>query len=96
MRSKNKRSMTTAERAHVDRIKSLMCSVCDHPAPSDAHELKQGQYYTSVALCIDCHRNGLLGIHGQRRNWAIRKLDELDALAITIRRMLGNVREWNA
>jgi hypothetical protein len=29
-----------------------------------------------------------MGWHGQRRAWAIRKMDELDALNITIQRLL--------
>jgi hypothetical protein len=28
-----------------------------------------------------------MGLHGQRRAWAIRKMDELDALAVTIERL---------
>jgi hypothetical protein len=30
----------------------------------------------------------MMGWHGNRRAWAIRKMDELDALNITIRRLL--------
>ena len=85
---------TKAEREHILRVKSLPCSVCDRAGPSECHEIRQGEWCLAVALCVDCHRNAFLGIHGQRRNWAIRKVDELDALEITIRRMLGNVREW--
>jgi hypothetical protein len=29
-----------------------------------------------------------MGWHGQRRAWAIRKMDELDALNVTIERLL--------
>ncbi len=29
-----------------------------------------------------------MGWHGQRRAWAIRKMDELDALNVTIQRLL--------
>jgi hypothetical protein len=28
-----------------------------------------------------------MGLHGQRRMWAIRKMDELDALNVTIERL---------
>jgi hypothetical protein len=28
-----------------------------------------------------------MGWHGERRAWAIAKMDELDALAVTLRRM---------
>lgn len=79
--------MTAAEREHVGRVKSLPCSVCDAPGPSDAHHINQGQHYTVVALCKECHQGSILGWHGQRRAWAVRKMDELDALAVTIERL---------
>jgi hypothetical protein len=31
-----------------------------------------------------------MGWHGQKRMWAIKKMDELDALAITIERLVEN------
>jgi hypothetical protein len=30
----------------------------------------------------------MMGWHGQKRMWAIKKMDELDALAVTIERLL--------
>lgn len=30
-----------------------------------------------------------MGLHGQRRMWAIKKMDELDALAVTVERLLA-------
>jgi len=30
-----------------------------------------------------------MGWHGQRRAWAIRKMDELDALAVTLKNLEG-------
>jgi hypothetical protein len=89
MQSPNKRTPTRAEKAHIERVKALSCSVCDIPGPSEAHEVKQGQWFTSVALCEDCHRGPVLGLHGQRRAWAVRKLDEIDALAVTVQRLLA-------
>lgn len=80
MWSKNKAPMTDAERAHVDRIKSIPCIVCDAPPPSDAHELEQGLWWTSLPLCRDCHQGSHNGIHGQRRMWLVQKLTELKAL----------------
>ena len=76
-----------AERMHLARVKELPCSVCDEPGPSEAHHIKQGLQYTCVALCEDCHRGPVMGLHGQRRMWAIRKMEELDALNVTIRRL---------
>lgn len=85
MLSKNIRA---AERAHLAKVKELPCSVCDEPGPSDAHHVKQGQHFTAVALCKSCHQGSLMGWHGQKRAWAIRKMDELSALAVTIQRLM--------
>ena len=81
--------LTARERAHLARVKALPCSVCDAPGPSQAHHVKQGQQYTAVALCESCHRGALMGWHGQRRMWAIKKMDELAALNVTVRRLMG-------
>jgi hypothetical protein len=78
----------TAERAHLARVKALPCSVCDAPVGSEAHHIEQSNAWTCVALCPDCHRGPILGWHGQRRAWAIRKMDELKALAVTVRRLM--------
>jgi len=80
--------LTAAERKHLARVKSLPCSVCNAPPPSSAHHVKQHSQYTCVSLCFDCHQGALMGWHGQRRAWAIRKMDELDALNVTIERLL--------
>jgi hypothetical protein len=89
--------LTAAERKHLARVKSLPCSVCDAPPPSSAHHVKQHQQYTVVALCYDCHQGARMGWHGQRAAWHIRKMDELDALNVTVRRLLetGLVMEEN-
>lgn len=84
--------MTVSEREHVARVKSLPCSVCDASAPSDAHHIKQGQHWSVVALCKDCHQGALTGWHGQRRMWKVMKMDEIDALSITIRRVTHQLR----
>lgn len=78
------------ERAHIAAVKELPCSLCDAPGPSEAHHMKQGQQYTAVALCESCHRGALMGWHGQRRMWAIKKMDELAALNVTVQRLMGN------
>jgi hypothetical protein len=80
--------LTTKERQHLGRVKELPCSVCDQPGPSEAHHVKQGSQYTCIALCESCHRGHLLGWHGQKRAWAVRKMDDLDALNVTIRRLI--------
>jgi hypothetical protein len=80
--------LNNAERRHLARVKELACSVCDEPGPSEAHHLEQGLQFTTIALCPSCHRDPVLGWHGQRRMWAIRKMDELKALDVTIRRLM--------
>jgi hypothetical protein len=80
--------LTPKERAHLARVKELPCSVCDQPGPSEAHHIKQHSQYLCIALCESCHRGSLMGLHGQRRAWLVRKLDEQDALAITIERLM--------
>jgi hypothetical protein len=86
MRSKNAARITPAESAHMARVKELPCSVCDAPPPSAAHHINQGQHYTTVALCWQCHQ-GKDGWHGTKVLWRIRKMDELDALNITLARL---------
>lgn len=87
MRTKNAKSITQAEHAHIARVKELPCSVCDQPGPSDAHHIKQGQHWTVVALCKDCHQGAHNGWHGRKAMWAVKEMDELAALAVTIRRL---------
>lgn len=82
--------INAAERRHLAEVKSQPCAVCDTPGPSEAHHVVQGLQYTCVALCPDCHRGPLLGIHGQKRAWAIRKMTEMDALNKTIMRLVAN------
>jgi hypothetical protein len=80
--------LTPTERRHVARVKELPCSVCDAPGPSDAHHVKQHRQYLCVALCKDCHQGSHNGIHGRRAIWNVRRMDELDALQVTIQRLL--------
>lgn len=89
MQSKNKKT-TQAERDHIARVKELDCSVCDASGPSDAHHIKQSSAWTCVALCKDCHQGPFLGLHGQKRAWLLRKMDELDALSVTLSRLLAS------
>lgn len=79
---------TAKEQKHLARVKELNCSVCDAAGPSDAHHVKQHRQYTCVALCKDCHQGSVMGWHGQKRMWSLKKMDEIDALNITIARLL--------
>lgn len=87
MRTKNSKPLTPAEDAHIKAVKLQPCSVCDAPPPSDAHHINQGQHFTTVALCKDCHQGAFNGIHGQKRMWLVMKMDELAALNVTLRRL---------
>lgn len=83
--------LSDKERKHLARVKELPCSVCDAPPPSDAHHYKQHRQYLCIALCKDCHQGSFNGLHGQRRMWAVMKMDEQDALNVTIERILGKL-----
>jgi hypothetical protein len=85
----NSKNLTAADRAHIANVKALPCSVCDLPGPSDAHHINQGQHFTVVALCKDCHQGKRMGWHGERFAWKIAKMDELQALNVTLRRLLA-------
>ena len=80
-------NLNAKEKKWVGLVKEQPCSVCNHPGPSDAHHIKQGNHFTVVALCKSCHQGSMMGWHGQKRAWAIAKMDENDALNVT----LGNV-----
>lgn len=84
--------LTPREREHITRVKELPCSVCNAPGPSQAHHIKQGQQWTVIALCQGCHQGSLNGWHGQRRMWAIKKMDELSALSVTVQRLMNGGR----
>lgn len=77
--------LSPRERIHLARVRELPCSVCGAPGPSEAHHIKQGLQFTAVALCESCHRGPVMGLHGQKRSWAVHKMDELDALNETIK-----------
>lgn len=81
--------LTQAERQHLLRVKSLPCGVCGEPGPSDAHHIEQHRQYLCIPLCKDCHQGAFNGIHGQKRAWAVRKVDEWDVLNSTIRELIG-------
>ena len=89
MKSKNSRALTRAESAHMGRVRELPCSVCNAEPPSSAHHIRQGEHFTTVALCADCHQDNSMGWHGRRVAWRIAKMDELDALNVTLGRLLG-------
>ena len=77
------------ERDHVGAVKMLPCSLCDEPGPSEAHHIEQGRHFCVISLCVECHR-GTMGWHGQKTLWRIKKMSELDALNVTIGRLMVN------
>lgn len=81
--------LTKAESRHVARVKELPCSVCDASGPSEAHHIRQGDQYTVIALCPEYHRGPSMGWHGGRIAWRVRKMDELQALNVTLKRLLN-------
>ena len=81
------RNISPPDREHMARVKAQPCSVCDAPAPSEAHHTKQGNHRTVIALCKDCHTGSRNGWHGQRLMWKLKKMDENDALNVTLRRL---------
>lgn len=83
--------MNAVERMWVQRVKEQECSVCAAPPPSDAHHIKQGNHFTVVALCKSCHQGSMMGWHGQKRAWAIAKMDENDALNKTIEKVFKDI-----
>lgn len=89
MISKNKKPPTVAEKEHIERIKNMACIVCGASGPSDCHEIRQGQWFTSLPLCRDCHMGSHNGIHGRKAIWSVKKLDEVDALALTVERLVN-------
>jgi len=84
--------LTPKQRAHIGRVKLLPCSVCDAPAPSDAHHIEQKLQYCVVALCRSCHNS----LHGQKFIWNVKKMDELKALNVTIERLVNDTQgnDW--
>ena len=80
--------LTAKERRHLANVKELSCSLCDAEGPSEAHHYRQHSQYTCIALCVECHR-GAIGWHGTKALWRIKKMDEIDALNITLSRLFS-------
>ena len=84
-------TLTAKERSYVGLVKLLPCSVCGQVGPSDAHHVKQHRQYTVVALCKSCHQGSKMGWHGEKRAWAIAKMDEIDALNKTVENVIDYI-----
>jgi hypothetical protein len=85
--------MTKAESNYMSKVASLPCVVCGNQ-PVELHHVREGQGMSQraqnwlvIPLCPSCHRDSMMGLHGQRNMWRIKKMDEMDALAKTIELM---------
>lgn len=80
--------LNASERAHLQRVKELHCSVCGASPPSEAHHIEQGLHYACIPLCKDCHTGSHNGIHGRKQIWAVYRKTELSCLNDTVRRLV--------
>ena len=87
MRTKNAARITPAEAEHMAKVKMAGCVICGAGPPNEAHHIRQGLHYATVALCTSCHRGSENGWHGRKTMWRIMHMDELDALNETLRRV---------
>ena len=86
--------MTTASEKHwMDRVAQLPCCTCGD-WPVQLHHVREGQgmsqrasNYLVVPLCPPCH-TGPSGFHGNKAMMKIKKWDEMDMLADTIKRLV--------
>lgn len=86
MRTKNAARITAAESAHMAKVKMAGCVICGAGPPNEAHHIRQGLHYATVAVCTDCH-TGKGGWHRDKTMWRIVKYDEIDALNETLKRV---------
>ena len=86
MRTKNAKRITSGESEHMGKVKESGCAVCGAGPYVDAHHIKQGAHFTTIGLCKQCH-TGPMGIHGDKTMWRIHKMEEIDALNETLRRI---------
>ena len=84
--------MTTAEKRHLDRVASLPCCLCGD-TPVQVHHVREGQgmaqrasNWLTVPLCPSCH-TGPKGVHGDQTMLRIFKMDEMEMLADTIKKL---------
>lgn len=87
--------MTTAGmKKHMNRVAELPCCTCGATGVQ-LHHVREGQgmaqrasNWLVVPLCPPCH-TGSRGVHGDRSMMRIKKLTELDMLAMTLERLNG-------
>ena len=86
--------MSHAERRHMGRVAELPCVVCGAHGVH-VHHILEGRTpgrkpsgWLTCPVCPSCH-TGTNGIHGDRAMWKVHKLNELQALAMTLERLYG-------
>jgi hypothetical protein len=84
--------MKNADKEYMGRVAQLECVNCG-AQPVEVHHVREGQgmaqrasNYLTIPLCPSCHR-GPRGLHGDRTAFLLKKLDEMQMLALTIERM---------
>lgn len=89
---------------YIQEIRAMPCICCEllgipQTSPTDAHHIRTGMGMAqrnhdelAIPLCHDdCHQ-GPRGVHGDRSLLKILNMDELDLLAVTIRKRHGGGR----
>lgn len=71
------------------KVKESGCAVCGDGPYVEAHHMQQGEHFTVTGLCVPCHR-GPMGLHGDKTLWRIHKINEIEALNETLRRVYGD------
>lgn len=86
--------MTKTEREHMGKVAAMPCACCGAHGVH-VHHIREGQGMSQrssnwlvVPLCPDCH-TGPSGIHGDKSFMRLRKLDEMDMLATTIKELMA-------
>lgn len=85
---------TAAMKTYMNGVAEHPCCVCG-AEPVELHHVREGQgmaqrasNWLVVPLCPSCHR-GPRGVHGDKSALRLRKLTEMDLLAMTIERAMG-------
>jgi len=90
MQSRNKPRQTESESAYVVLLSEQPCVVCGAHGV-EIHEFEQGQWFTAVPCCPECHR-GRHGWHGDRLRWKLARIDKDEAINRAVGRVFSEVR----
>lgn len=77
-----------SELTYSEKIQQMDCAVCGEEGPSIGYQIKPDSNYLTVPLCNDCLNGRFNGWHGEKRMWKLLKMDELDVLNETLRKIL--------